>query len=291
MPLIVIIGGDRIQNVPWRSNNLPSSPFFQNAVILCGTNNIQQHSSEDIVGGILEIALTLRRKYNHLNIDVCCLLPRDENCSVNQIYLKEINDYLSFKCDLNGINFIKPNNWTLHNGSLKANLFYVDNLHLIQDRNIKLSESIVSVIKPNSKTTESVSMSSKLFNPAADFNFSDKDFPLLPCTTTVCNFVCSSKPVCTSNVLTSKPVCTSHVHTSKPVCTSHVHTSKPVCTGNVHSSKPVCTNNARTSKPVCTSHVCSSELVCTCNFCASKTACDSCECTSKPVFTRKHIFK
>ena len=93
------IGGDRIQNVLWRSNNLPSSPSFQNAVILCGTNNIQRDSSEDIVDGILEIALTLRRKYNHLHIVVCGLLPRDENWPVNQIYIREINDYLSYKCD------------------------------------------------------------------------------------------------------------------------------------------------------------------------------------------------
>ena len=34
---------------------------------------------------------------------------------------------------------IKPNNLTLQNGSLKANLFYVDNLYLIQDKKIKNS--------------------------------------------------------------------------------------------------------------------------------------------------------
>ena len=101
------IGGDRIQNVLWRSNNLPSSPSFQNAVILCGTNNIQQDSSEDIVDGILEIPFTLRRKYNHFHIVVCGLLPRDEDWSVNWIYIREINDYLSYKCDLNGAKFIK----------------------------------------------------------------------------------------------------------------------------------------------------------------------------------------
>ena len=77
------IDGDRIQNVLWHSNNLPSSPNFQNAVILCDTNNIQRDSSEDIVDGILQITLTLRTKYNHLNIVICCLPPHDENWSVN----------------------------------------------------------------------------------------------------------------------------------------------------------------------------------------------------------------
>ena len=93
------IGGYRIQNVLWRRNNLPSSPFFQNAVILCDTNNIQRDSSEAVIDGILETALTLIRNYHHLDIIVCGLLPLDESWSVNRIYIKEINDYLFYKCD------------------------------------------------------------------------------------------------------------------------------------------------------------------------------------------------
>ena len=38
------IGGDRVENILWRCKNLPSSTNLQNAVIMCGTNNIQ-HSS------------------------------------------------------------------------------------------------------------------------------------------------------------------------------------------------------------------------------------------------------
>ena len=52
-------------------------------------------------------------------------------------------------------------------------------------------------------------MSSKLFNYAADFNFNDKDFPLLPCSMTACDSVRSSKPAHASNVRASKPVCAS----------------------------------------------------------------------------------
>ena len=84
---------------------------------------------------------------------------------------------MSYKCDLVGVNFIKPNDWTFLNGFLKANLFHFDNLYLIKDENAKLSESIINVIKPDSKTSKSVSMSSKLFNHTVDFNFNDKDFP------------------------------------------------------------------------------------------------------------------
>ena len=48
--------------------------FYQNAVILCGTSNIQRDSSKDIADGILEIPPTSRRKYYHLNIVVCELI-------------------------------------------------------------------------------------------------------------------------------------------------------------------------------------------------------------------------
>ena len=79
---------------------------------------------------------------------------------------------------MNGVNFIKPKDWTLRHGFLKVNLFYFDNLHFIKDENIKMSESVVYDIKQNSKTTESVSISSKLFNHTADFNFNGQDFSL-----------------------------------------------------------------------------------------------------------------
>ena len=130
---------------------MPSSTSFQNAVILCARSNIQRDSSEDIVDGILEIALILRRTYNYLNITVCGLLPYDENRSINRIYIRQINDYLSYKCDLNGVRFIKPNDWILRNGFSKDSLYDFDNLHLIKDGNIKLSKSIVNIIKPIAK--------------------------------------------------------------------------------------------------------------------------------------------
>ena len=72
------------------------------------------------------------------------------------------------------------------------------------------------------KSVESVWMSSKLFINPEDFNFIDKDFQSLPCSMTVCNSVCTSKPVCSSHVGTSKPVFTSHDCSCKSVCTSNV---------------------------------------------------------------------
>ena len=44
---------------------------------MCGTNNIQHNSVEDIVDGIVEIALSLRRIYYAVTMFVCSVLSRD----------------------------------------------------------------------------------------------------------------------------------------------------------------------------------------------------------------------
>ena len=143
------IGGDRVEHVLWRCKNLPSHLSLRNAVIICGTNNIEFSSPNDIVDGIIEIGLSLRRKNSQLNVFVCGLLPRNDSWSVNRVYVKEVNDLLCYKCDLNGISFIKQDDWISHDGSLKRKLFYRDNLHLIEEGNVKLSKSISDAINPN----------------------------------------------------------------------------------------------------------------------------------------------
>ena len=249
----------------------------------------------------MEIVLSLKRKYHHLNIVVCDLLPRNVNWSVNRIYINEINDYLLYKCSLNDFNFVKPKDWSLHNGSLKPNLFYMDNLHLVEERNMKLSESIINVIKPNKNIpTESISISSKCFNYAGDFNINDYDFPPLPRNMSVRNSVPSSgrvyansihscKPVSISDVRGSKFVTTSKVHSCKPVCAKNVRTSKPVTTSNASSCKPVCANYVRKSKPVTTSNIRKSKLITVSHFPSSKRVCASNTRTSKPICESKPV--
>ena len=184
------IGGNRVQNILRRCQHLPSSPRLQNAVIMCGTNNIQHNSVEDTVEGILEIALSLRRKYHPIAIIFCSLLPRDNNWSINRVHIDKINNYLCCKSKLNGINFINHTDWTLPDGSLKPNLFHVDKLHLIEEGNAKLAVTIYHSINPYvSKINEIVSISSKLFACDTGFNSKQKDFPTLMFNVSVRNSV------------------------------------------------------------------------------------------------------
>ena len=216
-----------MENILWRCQNLPSSPHLQNTVIMCSTNNMQYNSVEDIVG-IVEIALSLRRKYQPVAIFVCGLLPRDNNWSINRVYIDEINNYLCCKSKLNGINFINHTDWTLQDGSLKPNLFSTEKLHLIEEGNAKLAASIYNSNNPNaSKINEIVSISSKLFACDTGFNLKQEDFLMLPCHVTVRNFVCNPdkttvkyihksiyKSVSTSSILPGKLIHDSNVRSS-----------------------------------------------------------------------------
>ena len=56
---------DKMQNVLWQVQNLLISSSLKNAVILCGTNNLQQDSPEDIVGGIIEIGHCFKKPPSH----------------------------------------------------------------------------------------------------------------------------------------------------------------------------------------------------------------------------------
>ena len=230
---------------------------------------------------------------------------------INRIYINEINNDLLYKCKQNGFTFIDQKDWTLQDGSLKPNFFYVDKLHLVEDGNAKLAESIVNAINTNVNNYKHATTSSILLSNAKEFHFNQEDFPLLPfnlfarnaicnpvkpvvkwCSNTLdtsksvnCHNVCLNKPVGSCNVCTIKPVCSRNVRPSKPANTSNVNYSKPVCTSNVNHSKPVCTSFVNYSKPVCASNVNHSKPVCTSNVNYSKPVCTSNVNYSKPICT------
>ena len=145
-------------------------------------------------------------------------------------------------------------NWTLENGSLKPNLFYKDNVHLIEEGNVKLSKSIVNAIIPTI-SNENVSTMSNLFRHTTDFQLNEADFPKLPSCNTSNNSVIVPKcSVLVSNL--SRPV-KAHNHpasVSRPVCPVNVckivrpiNVSNPIRTVNAFKS----VSHVTVGKPVC----------------------------------------
>ena len=181
----------------------------------------------------------------------------------------------------------QDDDWTDKDGNLDeklyyTDLYYTDQLHLIEAGNRKFACSILKIL---SKLMQDEKVH------AGDFNIKDHYFPPLSCNMSVRNFlpssdrscklvcanyVCKSKPVTTSNVRKCKPITVSNTRTSKPI-----RESKPVSTSvsnstplivscSVSKSKPVRSCPIRTNKPVVSSNVHPCKRVRTSNICKSK---------------------
>ena len=109
---------------------------------------MNQDSPEDITDGIIKVASIFKSKYGCIAIFVCGILPHDFSWSVTRVYMKEVNDILKTKFSQSCFTFICPDSdWTLSNGSLDPDLFYLDNVHFVKNGNFKLAGSIFSLIK------------------------------------------------------------------------------------------------------------------------------------------------
>ena len=271
---------------------------------MCGTNNIQQDSVEDITGGIIDISSQLRRIYKNSNVIVCGLLPRDESWSVNRKYIKELNEYLRRKYNFIGVTFIDQIDWTSQNGSLKSNLYYDNNLHLIEEGNTKLAALIYKHINSPVCNNNSVSVATKLFPRNIDFYLSDEDFPPIQHNTalkkipddrivkyvnkSICNpvrSVCKST-VCkrvSENVHVSKPVQNSLISCNTSRNGNYVSKSKHVTVKRSCQRKPVYDNYVRPKNTLSGSNVCLNKSVKASITRTSKNVCSGYVRTNSPV--------
>ena len=152
------IGGDRVQNVLRRAQNVPVISSLRNVVILCGTNNLFQDSPEEIADAVIETAKTFQSKYNSINIAIGGILPRNVSWSINRVLIKEVNEILQEKCSKLFFIYISYDScWTVANGSLNPDLFFLDNVHLVEQGNLNLAESIFSSIENCNGVTKRVS--------------------------------------------------------------------------------------------------------------------------------------
>ena len=205
------IGGDRVENVLWRSQNLPILPSLNKIIILCGTNNINNNSPHDIADDVIETASVFKQKYStSLNICICGLLPRDESCSINRVIIDQVNDILQYKCVNEGFYFIdQSNGWTHDNGELNFKLYYKDSVHLIENGNAKLAMSLCSNMVLNNNINKNVSKQYNLYSNCFYFTLKEDEFTPLP-DPAYPNYEQHKKP-------RIKPVF-HNVHASKSVC-------------------------------------------------------------------------
>ena len=117
-------------------------------------------------------------------------LPRDASWSINQVLIKEVNKILKEKCSKLFFTYISYDPcWTVANGSLNPDLFFLDNMHLVAKGNLKLAESIFSSIENcNGLTCNKQKQFLISYKMAVSFKLNNFDFPPL-------SFSTVSKPV------------------------------------------------------------------------------------------------
>ena len=91
------IGGNKTQNVWWRSNNIPLPQSLKYVVINCGTNNLDTDNPDEISDGLICIALLFQKRMKQLLIVVNGLIPRDAINTKRRQKLLEVNQLLQDK--------------------------------------------------------------------------------------------------------------------------------------------------------------------------------------------------
>ena len=207
--------------------------------------------------------------------------------------------------------------WTVANGSLNPDLFFFDNVHLVEQENLKLAESIFSSIENcNGDTCNNQKQFLMSYKMAVSFKLNSSGFHSLSFSTvykpvsfvpvslsfaTACRSsryasalshkspsdptnvchgtVCSSSVYPSTPIRHSKPVCFSNVRPSKPTIFSSFYLRKPVCPRNISFSRSIRSNDVCQSR----SNVIPSKPVRSSDVCPSETVHPSNVCPSKPV--------
>ena len=82
---------DKVENLPWRAENLEIPPTIRQVVIHCGTNNIEASTLNDIGNCLLSFALTIKKKNSVINIYITGLLSRNFRETHIRNKIKKVN--------------------------------------------------------------------------------------------------------------------------------------------------------------------------------------------------------
>ncbi len=143
------IGGDMTQHVLWRIRNTRMSQNINFVVVHCGTNNVDSHRPDDIANALVLIGEKIQIYNPDIKVIISGILPRGSNL-IRSEKITKINSILKKKCDSIKKNIFyleHDSDWTNDDGSLRDDLFYADNLHLVRPGNVKLSREIDRTIK------------------------------------------------------------------------------------------------------------------------------------------------
>ena len=131
-----------MKNLKFPSNSTLSCIF-----ILCGTNNVDHNSPEEIVSGLISSGISVQAQFHRAKVVIIPLL-RDKRFSLRRGNINIINSLLESECSKHILyTYNHEPEWLNADGSLNKSLFYSDNLHLVKEGNERLTKEIVAFYK------------------------------------------------------------------------------------------------------------------------------------------------
>ena len=91
------ISGNRAENILSRARDILLPPSLKNVAVLCGTNNIDNDPTHDIVEGLIAISSVFKNNSSNSNIFICGIFPRNKSFSINRLIIDEVNNLLKSK--------------------------------------------------------------------------------------------------------------------------------------------------------------------------------------------------
>lgn len=90
------VGGDETQNLSWRIQDYDLRHLRpKHTVLLIGTNNLPGNAASEIVAGIEQAAMLLRRKLPTARLAIILLLPRGEDLAQYDPKRRAVNDSIA----------------------------------------------------------------------------------------------------------------------------------------------------------------------------------------------------
>ena len=142
------IGGDKVENILWRIEDMNLPPTLQYLFVHCGTNNIGSSSAKDIADGILSIGVMAKKQQEQFKIVIGGLLPCDKDVETRAI-VRHVNKVLRQKiCKLHDFYFMEEDfDWINDDDSLNMEVYYQDRIHLNHNGNEKFGNTIIRKFK------------------------------------------------------------------------------------------------------------------------------------------------
>ena len=173
------VGGDKTQNVLWRIENMVSPKNVSHVFLLCGSNNLDTDTAEDIAQGIILCGVSAKRKIKDAIVTVLPLLPRDKFVTARRDKILLVNEILQKESPNNKLRCIpfSENDWLYDNRELNISLYHSDYLHLSKHGNRKLSSAIIKMYRDHTCKKEELCISK---SEIQDSQLDVMEFPPLP---------------------------------------------------------------------------------------------------------------